>query len=79
MTNEMDSELKGEATYVITNAITCSDEDHLLEFTDAAGPELINSLCRLMRELNELNFHRHLIEVMSAIDRIAGLDDRCRS
>ena len=33
MTSDISAELKGEATYVITNALTCCSEEKLVQFT----------------------------------------------
>ena len=66
--------LKGEATWVLTNAITQSDPEQRAKFTQTFGGDLLNALCMRLRDLCEINHHELIFEVLNALEKLLELD-----
>ena len=68
LSNTHEKSIKCEATWVLTNAITCSDETMRGLFFKSLNCDLINMLVTRLRELPDLDELKLVFEVLQSLD-----------
>ena len=75
LTQHTDIQLKAEATWVITNAISCCEDITRAQFAKELGNELIYPLCNLLRDFAGKSANRSLlVELLGAIYQLLKLE-----
>ena len=69
-----DTKIKGEATWVLTNAILLADDTMRAQFVKKYQSDLVNALVIRLRDEQDLDKTTLLLEVMHAMTLLLELD-----
>ena len=75
MTSNNSANVRAEASYVINNAIQCSDESALIKFVSEFSQDLISSLCNILRSEGQIGIEIKK-ETLVSLEKLMKLDGK---